>query len=284
MRSLMVAIWSLKFIRHELLGIATLILGINICLGQYNQVKKVVSNTTLVDITTDNMDNIYASDLSGNIFKYDKNWSVSQKYSPRTRTPFTTIDASSLKFYAFSRNRQELVILNRFLSQPITYDLKTLNVQFATELCRGTNNSIWIFDQSTLEVKNIDFLTGEELVKINIQKIRPNKPIEVINLKFMNDQLFIHIKDFGVILMDNLGNVSREIALSSPEIFGFNGNQIFYFLGKDLSALHLDYELKQNYEMPENTAQKGKKLIKTGAKTLLLKSDGIYDIETIYGH
>lgn len=236
----------------------------------------VLPKQDIAGLSVDHQGRIYTSDYVGNITSYDTGWHIDQTYAPRVQSRFKNIDVSALKIYGFSESQQELTILNRFLTQPLIYDLEILTDGFVSDLCRGVNNTIWVLEQNAYEVKNIDFLTKEVHASIFLNKLTTAKNIEVLSMSFANGVLFIHLADMGVLLLDNQGNLIKKLVVEGRPKIGFNGDDIFYIDKKQLVVHRLDDESVDRWQLDKDFNQQLQVIIRTSQFVYMLADEGVY--------
>src|SRR5690606_15247071 len=100
-----------------------------------------------------------SSNTSGDIYLFDRRGKHVNNFSPTRQGRLQQLEASwTVNIFSFSSDLQEYRILDRFLN-PIaenSFQLSEITLPRASSL--GNNNVIWVWDESDLSIKSLDYL------------------------------------------------------------------------------------------------------------------------------
>ena len=165
-------------------------------------------------VALDNLDNLYIISSTGQIKKLNnKGDSVGVFNGIRNYGKLSAIDVTNpLKPLLFYKDFSTIVILDRFLANRSTTDLRKHNILQPTAISLSYDNNIWVFDQYDNKLKKIDeagnkLLETTDFRQLFDQTISPQKII--------NDNGLVYLADSaqGVFVFDNYGAFKKKIQL-----------------------------------------------------------------------
>lgn len=162
-------------------------------------------------ISLDNQGNVFYADRLGNVFKVDPTGQISSRYSPRFQGRLTQLDASSTTvLFLFSVDLQQIVLLDRHLVpiQNISFQEESLGIIKAAAL--GNDHAIWLIDEGDLSLKKYNYRINEVTQVQSMATLIGGNKIEVIGMVEKENVLFMLVKDRGLFVLDNQGNVVKS--------------------------------------------------------------------------
>ncbi|MBN3582890.1 hypothetical protein JYB64_10885 [Algoriphagus aestuarii] len=204
-----------------------------------------VQNLDLV--TFDTKDQIFASTISGDIYQYHPSGKQLNFYSPTRQGRLQQLEAAwTVNIFSFSADLQEYKILDRFLNLLSENGFFQANINLAKAATLGNNNIIWVWDESDLNLKILDYRrnTVTQSQPLNII-LNPDK-LEVLEIREFKNRLFMNVKGEGVFMFDNQGNFIKKINLVTDQRLCFYNEHLLWLNGEKVMAISL-----QNQETKE---------------------------------
>jgi len=162
----------------------------------------------------DNLDNLYIISSTGQIKKIgQKGDSIGVFNGIRNYGRLSSIDVTNpLKPLLFYKDFSNVVVLDRFLANRASINLRQFNILQPTAVGLSYDNNIWVFDQYDNKLKKVDdagniLLQTDDFRSLFNQSFSPQKII--------NDNGFVYLADStnGIYVFDNYGTYKRKILL-----------------------------------------------------------------------
>jgi hypothetical protein len=169
---------------------------------------------SIADAVIDGLDNLYLVSTTGQIRKYTAQGDSTGVYNQvRNFGKLYSLDVSNpLRPLLFYKDFSTIVLLDRFLANRSTIDLRRLNILQPGAAGLSYDNNIWVFDEYDNKLKKIDengnrLLETPDFRTIFSETIRPQRII--------NENNFVYLADtaYGVAVFDNYGMFKKKIPL-----------------------------------------------------------------------
>jgi hypothetical protein len=183
---------------------------------------------------------LYVADADNNLHQFGAEGLPLNRYAPPQPGHVALVEAwnvaNTLVFYD---DRQELVMLDRFLTplaQLRLADYVDGSVRVAT---LAPDNQIWLLDESNLVLRELD---------PNTLRLVQNTPLDLIIGRSKPDFRFIRQyqnntylvdRSTGIYVFDNLGNYRKKLPFPGLSTVGFRGDELYYLGGESLHFFHL---------------------------------------------
>jgi hypothetical protein len=164
----------------------------------------------------DKLDNLYIISSTGQVKKFGA-WgdSVGVFNGVRAYGKLSAIDVSNpLKPLLFYKDFSNVVVLDRFLANRASLNLRQYNILQPTAIGLSYDNNIWVFDQFDYKLKKVDeagnlLLQTDDFRQLFGQSFAPQKII--------NDNGFVYLADSanGIFVFDNYGTYKRKVLLKN---------------------------------------------------------------------
>jgi hypothetical protein len=170
----------------------------------------------IVGAAIDNLDNLYIISSTGQVKKFGaKGDSIGVFNGIRNYGKLYTIDVRNpLKPLLFYKDFSNVVVLDRFLANRASLNLRQYNILQPTAIGLSYDNNIWVFDQFDYKLKKVDesgnlLLQTDDFRQLFGQSFAPQKII--------NDNGFVYLADSaaGIFVFDNYGTYKRKILLKN---------------------------------------------------------------------
>lgn len=197
-------------------------------------------------ISVDRKNHVYLLDPSRNLFMLDSLGNPVNSFSPPSRGRISAVEAwNPMKVFLFYEDRQELMLLDRFMRPIANTRLTDLgymgNVQAAT---LTSDDSFWLFNESDFTLSKIDLRYQKPIIETPLDLILDKARFDV---RFMREyQNMVYLLDYngGVYVFDNLGNYKKKLPFTGLSYIGFSGNELYFVKDKQLHFFDL-YQLKE---------------------------------------
>lgn len=166
----------------------------------------------ITDAAIDYLGNLYIISSSGQIIKFnEKGDSVGVFNAVRNSGKLHSIDVSNpLKPLLFYKDFSTVIILDRFLANRSTLDLRKYSILQPAAIGLSYDNNIWVFDEYDSKLKKLDeqgnkLFESTDFRSIFSQSIRPSK---IIN---ESGSLYLADTAAGIFIFDNYGTYRKRI-------------------------------------------------------------------------
>lgn len=224
----------------------------------------------------DNLNNIYLLNAGNQVKKInDKGDSVSVSNGLKRFGDIYSMDVSnSLKMIIYYKDFTTIVVLDRFLQNINTIDLRKYGILQAKAVAVSYDNNYWVFDEVENKLKKMDdngniLLSTPDLRTIFDESFIPEKIIDY------NGYVYLYNKKTGCKIFDYYGALKQSIA---P--LNWNNVQVIKnsILGFDDSSMHV-YAIdvfKESTYLFNPAMNDAKKFQKALNSLYVLKADGLH--------
>ena len=164
----------------------------------------------------DNLDNLYIISSTGQVKKFGpKGDSIGVFNGIRAHGKLTAIDITNpLKPLLFYKDFSNVVVLDRFLANRVSLNLRKYNILQPSAIGLSYDNNIWVFDTYDNKLKKMDE-AGNLLLQTDDFRTLFNQPFAP--QKIINENGFVYLADsaVGIFVFDNYGTFKRKIALKN---------------------------------------------------------------------
>ncbi|HSF55882.1 MAG TPA: hypothetical protein VLA71_19160, partial [Algoriphagus sp.] len=191
-------------------------------------------------VSLDSRDQIFASNTSGDIYLFDQKGNQLNLFSPTRQSRIHQLEASwTVNIFSFSADLQEYRILDRFLN-PIAENSFLLNeITLPKAATLGNNNVIWVWDESDLSLKSLDYLRNLVLQSQPINLILDSENLRVTEIREFKNRLFMNVPESGIFIFDNQGNFLKKVNLQIDQRMCFYKESLFWVEGRNLKRYSL---------------------------------------------
>lgn len=200
-----------------------------------------IQNLDLVSFDT--KDQLFASTTSGDIYLYSAEGKQLNLFSPARQGRLNQLEASwTVNIFSFSADLQEYRILDRFLNPLAEKGFSQAEINLAKAATLGNNNMVWVWDESDLNLKLLDFRRNLVVQSQPLNLILNAENLEVTEIREFKNRLFMNVPNSGVFIFDNQGNLMRKIEVQGiNKLCYFNDHLLWVEKGK-LMAIDLSSE------------------------------------------
>lgn len=173
--------------------------------------------------------NLYLVNSLGSVSKFSKEGKLLFEYSAVNRSEvYKIISTTQFKTLLFYNDLQEYLVLDRYLSVPITYSLQDFEIRFAVDIAINYQQQIWVVDMGSYSLKLIDPNRNELLEEKSLAQILNQGTANISGLKCYHNRTYLIDEKAGVFIFDNIGNfMSRNTGLTGVD-FEFYKDEMYY--------------------------------------------------------
>lgn len=205
----------------------------------------------VVDVAMDNFDNLYIVSGKGQIKKFNAAGdSVGIYNQVRNFGKIFTLDVSNpLKILLFYKDFSTVVVLDRFLANQSTLDLRKFSILNPSAIGNSYDNNIWVFDEYDNKLKKIDE-QGNKLLETADFRIAFNQSISP--QKIINDNGLVYLADSlnGVFVFDNYGAFKRRISVKNWQTLAIANNNVISTNKEVITIFNSSTQLQQQRNIP----------------------------------
>ena len=197
---------------------------------------------------------LYVADADNNLRQFAADGRPLNTYAPAQPGHLAQLEAYNLtNTLVFYDDRQQVVLLDRFLA-PIAEvrlaDYVDGTVRVAT---LAPDNTIWLFDESALVLRQLDPQTGRVALNTPLDLIIGRTRPDFRFLRMYQNHLYLVDRSTGIYVFDNLGNYQKKLPFAGLNWVGFDGDELYYLLNGKLHFFHL-YQLAERVQaLPAGT-------------------------------
>lgn len=191
-------------------------------------------------VSLDTKDQIFVSNTSGDIYLFDSDGKQINLYSPERQGRLDQLEASwTVNIFSFSADLQEYRIFDRFLNPLAVKGFSQSEITLAKAATLGNNNLLWVWDESDLSLKSLDYLRNLIIQSQPLNLILSNNDLRVSEIREFKNRLFMNIPSEGIFMFDNQGNLIQKISLKIDQKLCFYKEYLFWIQGEYLMAFSL---------------------------------------------
>lgn len=169
-------------------------------------------------ISFDTKDQLFASTISGDIYLFSAEGKQLNLFSSARQGRLSQLEAAwTVNIFSFSADLQEYRILDRFLNPLAEKGFSLADITLAKAATLGNNNVVWIWDESDLTLKSLDYRRNLIVHSQPLNLILNSENLEVAEIREFKNRLFMNVPNSGVFIFDNQGNLMRKV-----EVKGIN--------------------------------------------------------------
>lgn len=194
-----------------------------------------ISVESLDLVSLDTRDQIFTSTATGDVFLFDKTGQLLNLFSPHRQARLQQLEASwTVNIFTFSSDLQEYRVMDRFLN-PIAENSFLLNdIILPKAATLGNNNIIWVWDESDLSLKSLDYLRNLILQSQPLNLILDSEDLRVTEIREFKNRLFMNAPGSGIFIFDNQGNFLQKVAIQIEQRLCFYKEHLFWIEGQNL--------------------------------------------------
>jgi hypothetical protein len=198
-----------------------------------------VSSQTVVctSFSSDNLGNTYY--IKGNtVEKHLPHGGLQNQYSSNKYGTIDRIDTGNpLQILLFYPDITKIVFLDNTLSVHHDISLEQYELEQVSLVCSSVNNSIWVYDQSSLQMIRFNQQMNKiqetgNIIQILGIEINPNFIAESNNHVYLNDP------NIGILMFDIFGTYLKTIPIRDLDSFQVDELNLYYLIEGEISSFN----------------------------------------------
>jgi hypothetical protein len=199
----------------------------------------------------DNLDNLYLISSTGQVKKFGpKGDSIGLFNGIRNNGKLYSIDVTnSLKPLLFYKDFSSVVILDRFLANRTTIDLRKYKILQPSAIGLSYDNNIWVYDVYDGKLRKIDEAGTVQLITPDFRQLFGKS---ITPQKIINDNGLVYIADSanGIFVFDNYGTFKKKIDLKGWNNFEVRNGNIVRLGKTDIVVYNPNTFIEQSRKFP----------------------------------
>ncbi|WP_026945352.1 hypothetical protein [Algoriphagus marincola] len=236
----------------------------------------------LDQVSMDNQDQIFISSRQGDLYLYDSKGNRLNYFSPPRQGRINQLEAAwTVNIFTFSEDLQEYRVLDRFLNPIAEHNFFDASINLAKAATFGNNNIVWVWDESDLSLKRMDYLRNLVLDAQPLPLLTDSKNLNILEMREFKNRLFVLAPEEGVFVFDNQGNLIRQINLKQIPNLCLYKDYLLWIENNYLNTYCLS--TKAIFKLFEVKDSKASKVVVGNTKLLLVEGDKvkIYNMPTL---
>lgn len=206
------------------------------------------------DIETDRVGNIYVVSNTNQLYKYDANGKLLSTLNYAYQGNITHIDASNpLELYLFYREMNSVIFLDNNLAYRGELNLSDAGITQASAIARSYNNTLWVFDQGDLQLKNLNKDGGLIQASGNVLQFAKSKNLNPSLIIDNGSRVYVNDSTEGVLVFDVFANYIKTIPIKLKEEFKVMDDELFYRYQNNLISYRLSTLQRDTLQAPDSS-------------------------------
>jgi hypothetical protein len=220
--------------------------------AQSLQVVRTVPIQKPVQVSLDRNGNIYISDEKGNINKYDSLGTPLTTFSPQKLGVPTMLESwYTLKIFAFYRDFQEFVLLDRFLNFTPNYKFRSDAIGFVRMATMAADFNLWVVDDADFSLKKYSPQQHEVLFQTSFDLLLGLQDYDINFMREYQNNLYINDHNSGILVFDNMGNYKKKLPFKGLTQFNFLNDELYYLQDNKISFFNLYNFKEKSISLPQ---------------------------------
>lgn len=225
-------------------------------------------DSEIVAFSTDFQENLFVALANDQLIKLDKKGKELANFSQPNLAPLTSLEAqNSLNPFFFVRDNQQVVFLDRFLANPVVYDLRQWTSSFVWLATPSVDRQLWLLESDPFRITKVDRFTGNVLHEVVLQ-IGPDLE-DLVYFRARQQQLILVDQYKGIFLFDLFGNLIQHVEAEGVSSVQLAEDQLSYFYDASFIQMNLHSGEKAETALPDKCGA----VIKTDDSLLCIGDD-----------
>jgi hypothetical protein len=227
-------------------------------------------------VSIDRLGQVYVADQQNNLHKFSPQGERLFTFSPPQRGRLTCVEAwNPVKTLLFYDDRQQIILLDRFLTPITTVRLADLTDGLVRLATLAPDDQFWIFNESDFSLSRIDPRYPEARLSTSLNPILPQAPYDLRLLREYQNHLYLLDRNSGIYIFDNMGNYKKKLPVQGLDYLGFKGDEGYYLKHGQLVFFNLYTWQERTFPLP--AAQPYRQVL-AGDKKVYLLSEAHLDV------
>ncbi len=191
-------------------------------------------------VSLDTKDQIFASNTSGDIYLFSTDGTQLNLFSPARQGRLNQLEAAwTVNIFSFSSDLQEFRVLDRFLNPLTESGFLLTDVNLAKAASFGNNNVIWVWDESDLSLKSLDYLRNLVIQSQPLNLILNSENLAVAEIREFKNRVFMNVPESGIFILDNRGNLIEKLNVKTTQKLCYYKEHLLWFEQSELMSISI---------------------------------------------
>jgi hypothetical protein len=196
-------------------------------------------------ISIDRLGQVYICNQKNTLYKFSPQGERLFTYSPASQGRLAFVEAwNPAKTLLFYDDRQQITILDRFLTPITTIRLADLTDGLVRLATTASDDQFWILNESDFSLIKIDPRYPDARLQTNLNQLLPHASYDFRLLREYQNNLYLLDRNSGIYLFDNMGNYQKKLPVKELDYLGFKGDEGYYLKNGSLVFWNL-YTLQE---------------------------------------
>jgi len=219
-------------------------------IGQdWELIKKVDVPATITAFSGDKAGNLFVATARGELIKFNSSLEQLISNSVPNRNSIDLIEArNALTPITFSRQNQEVLVYDRFLANPIQYEIRRFSNRYVWLMSPAPDQDFWFLMNDPPTLVKYNRQTGTEAIRAQLQT---NFQFENIQyLKVESNYILLVDSQFGIYVFDLFGNEVLHLEVTGVQHAHVSGDNMIAVADKKLFEYNLKNASRQELAVP----------------------------------
>ena len=236
----------------------------------WSLVKTVSIPAGITAFSADKSGNLFVASARGEIIKFDSQLELIISNSIPNRNAVDLIEArNALTPVTFSRLNQEILVFDRFLANPVQYDIRQFSSRYIWLMAPGPDQDFWFLENDPPTLVKFNRQTRTETIRAQLQTKFQLENIQY--LKVENNYVLLVDAEFGIYVFDLFGNKILHFEISGAVHAHIYGDSLLTIVGQDLIEYNLQNSEQKSLQAPLGT----KSVLRTDTGYLFLTANSL---------
>lgn len=207
-------------------------------------------STDALSFATDKVQQIYLISPTNEVIKYAPDGTEQFRYNNNFLGILQNLDATNpFNLLLFYPDFQTLVTLDRTLSETGRLNLFDLNINFIKTVATSNDNQIWLYDDVSFQLKQIDAQGNLIIESVELNQLLPNFT-NVTQMIARNNELYINDPNQGIFIFDRFAQFSKQLEIKSARFFQVIDDQLLALIEDELVIFDLTTFRSATFPLP----------------------------------
>lgn len=213
------------------------------------------------------------------LFLLDSTGKIQYQFSPRRPARVHLLEGwNGLRLFAFYRDFQEFIFLDRFLLADGTLSLDPEKTGYARLMAPSQDGNLWVMDESSFQLKKMDPQSQRTIFSTPLDLVLSGKQYDLSFMREYQNQLYVADRQGKVLMFDQMGNFKKKLPLENCEWLAFQGEEVYAVEQDSLAFFHPFLLRKRKQALPPES--KGTtRFLMAGNQVFWIKKDGLHQME-----
>jgi len=213
------------------------------------------------------------------LFLLDSMGKIQYQFSPRKPARVHLLEGwNGLRLFAFYRDFQEFIFLDRFLLADGALALDPGKTGYARLLAPSLDGNMWVLDESGFELKKMDPQSQKAIFSTPLDLVLTGKQYDLSFMREFQNQLYIADRQGKVLMFDQMGNFKKKLPIENCDWLAFQGEEVYAVENDSLTFFHPFLLRKRKKALPPQ-AKGASRFLMAGNQIFWILKDGLHRME-----